>query len=67
MKIRRTFIIRWITASDRQAESSKSVIDVEFVQTGEKTSVSTLFEAQEWMNRVGLPPFAGEKTSPSES
>lgn len=67
MKIRRTFIIRWITASGRQAEPGKSIIDVEFVQTGEKMSVATLAEAQEWMNRVGLTPFADEKSSPSES
>ena len=67
MKIRRTFIIRWITAPDRQAERSKSVIDVEFVQTGEKMSVTTLAEAHDWMNRIGLPPFASEESSPSES
>jgi hypothetical protein len=66
MKIRRTFIIRWITASDRQTESSKSVIDVELVQTGEKISVSSLSEAQEWMHQVGLTPFSRELNSASE-
>lgn len=44
------------------------MIDVEFVQTGEKTSVSTLEEAQEWMKSVGSATSVGEeKSTRSES
>jgi hypothetical protein len=66
MKIRRTFIIRWLLA-DEDPSAPKSSIDVECVQTGEKLNVSTLAEAHEWMNRVGSRNVTGENNSPSES
>jgi hypothetical protein len=66
MKIRRTFIIRWILA-DEDASVQKSNIDVEYIQTGEKFRASSFEEAHEWMNRIGLKQSSSLKSSRSET
>jgi hypothetical protein len=48
MKKRKTFLIRWLVASDRE-QNENSVIDIEYIQTGDKLRVSTIEEAAKWM------------------
>ena len=66
MKIRRTFIIRWVLA-DEDASGQKSNIDVEYIQTGEKFRASSFEEAREWMSRIGIKQSSNVRSSRAES
>ena len=52
MKIRKSFIIRWLFSVDEKQHLERSVIDIEYIQTGAKQRVSTLEEAAEWMRKT---------------
>ena len=60
MKIRRSFVIRWLLTLD-QSTNERSVIDIEHIQSGQRQVVSSLEEASEWMKAVTDPPVGVEE------
>ena len=66
MKIRKSFFIRWLTATDK-SQNQHSVIDIEYVQTGDKRRVSSLEEAGEWMKSAGVSSDVIQEKSADET
>ena len=64
MKIKKSFLIRWFLSIDEEQQQERSVIDVEYIQSGEKTSVSSIEEAGEWMTKITQDDYANEHSSP---
>lgn len=62
MKIRKSFLIRWLSAVDRH-KNERSVIDIEHVQSGEQWRVSSIEEAAEMMKNAGADDFAAQNLS----
>lgn len=53
MITRKSFFIRWLLFRDEKEEQKeKSVIDIEHIQSGSSQRVSSLEEANQWMQDV---------------
>jgi len=51
MKIKKSFLIRWFLSVDEKEQAERSVIDIEYIRLGERTSVSSIEEASEWIKQ----------------